>query len=158
MLFFLSPLPLSSSSLSVCSGRVKFSQFALGSQPCGLLRMEKNIIVGCMDSTLNCYSQKVTWKPLSCDPLSSRLCGNVCVCICILILLCREGEYGVCDCLMSSLLWSSWTTGLETSKQVSTLSLCLIVVSNEYIWSDVHSGLREQVQTISLFVWTLQAS
>ena len=101
--FFLSPLSV----CLLCSGRVKFNQFALGSQPCGLLKVDKNIIVGCMDGTLNCYSQKVIWKLLSCDPLSSRPCESVCI---LTGSLCRGGERGVCNYLMSSLPWSSWTT------------------------------------------------
>ena len=34
----------------------------LGSQPCGLQRMDKNIFIGCMDNTLACYSTKVREK------------------------------------------------------------------------------------------------
>ena len=34
-------------------------RFSLGSQPCGLQRMDKDIVVGCMDHTLSCYTIKV---------------------------------------------------------------------------------------------------
>ena len=34
--------------------------FELNSQPVGLQRVGKNVIVGCMDQTLQCYSTKVS--------------------------------------------------------------------------------------------------
>ena len=93
-------LSLSSFSLFECSGRVKFNQFALGSQPCGLLKLEKNIVVGCMDNTLNCYSQKVTRKPLY--HVTHWVADHVkCVCmyVCMYIhslILCVGEEIVVC--------------------------------------------------------------
>ena len=44
--------------------------FELNSQPVGLQRVGKNIIVGCMDQTLQCYSTKVNSLSLSLDRVS----------------------------------------------------------------------------------------
>ena len=32
----------------------------LGSQPCGLLHLDKNVVVGCMDNSLTCYTPRVS--------------------------------------------------------------------------------------------------
>lgn len=40
-------------------GRTPKYKIPLGSQPCGLHRMDKNVYVACMDNTLACYSTKV---------------------------------------------------------------------------------------------------
>lgn len=40
-------------------GRTPKYKISLGSQPCGLLRVDKHVVVGCMDSTLACYTPKV---------------------------------------------------------------------------------------------------
>ncbi len=40
-------------------GRTPKYKIALGSQPCGLLQVDKHIVLGCMDSTLSSYSLKV---------------------------------------------------------------------------------------------------
>ena len=37
----------------------KILKIALGSQPCGLVRLDKEIVVGCMDNTLSTYNSKV---------------------------------------------------------------------------------------------------
>ena len=34
-------------------------RISLGSQPCGMQKRERNILVACMDQTLSCYSIKV---------------------------------------------------------------------------------------------------
>ncbi len=40
-------------------GRTPKYKIALGSQPCGLLQMDKQIVLGCMDNSLSCYTTKV---------------------------------------------------------------------------------------------------
>ena len=41
-------------------GRTPKYKIPLGSQPCGLQRMDKNVYVGCMDNTLASYTMKVS--------------------------------------------------------------------------------------------------
>ena len=38
----------------------KLLKISLGSQPCGMVRMNKEIVVGCMDNTLASYTAKVS--------------------------------------------------------------------------------------------------
>ena len=40
-------------------GRTPKYKIPLGSQPCGLQRMDKNVYVGCMDNTLASFTMKV---------------------------------------------------------------------------------------------------
>lgn len=46
-------------------GRTPKYRIPLGSQPCGLQRMDKNVYVSCMDNSLACYSTKVSHEPQS---------------------------------------------------------------------------------------------
>ena len=41
-------------------GRTPKYRFALGSQPCGMQRVDKELVVGCMDQTLSCFTVKVS--------------------------------------------------------------------------------------------------
>lgn len=45
---------------------------ALGSQPCGMQRVDKDLVVGCMDQTLCCYTVKVTSKFLTFQQKSEK--------------------------------------------------------------------------------------
>ena len=38
----------------------------LNAQPVGLQRINKNIVVGCMDQTVQCYTTKVGWTKTTC--------------------------------------------------------------------------------------------
>ncbi len=40
-------------------GRTPKYKISLGSQPCGMLQMDKQIVLGCMDNSLSCYTAKV---------------------------------------------------------------------------------------------------
>ena len=40
-------------------GRTPKYCFSLGSQPCGMQRIDKDLVIGCMDQTLSCFSVKV---------------------------------------------------------------------------------------------------
>ena len=40
-------------------GKTPKYKVALGSQPCGMLEVDKQIILGCMDNSLSCYTPKV---------------------------------------------------------------------------------------------------
>lgn len=40
-------------------GRTPKYRFSLGSQPCGMQRIDKDLVIGCMDQTLSCFSVKV---------------------------------------------------------------------------------------------------
>ncbi len=44
-------------------GRTPKYKIPLGSQPCGMQRMDKEVVVGCMDQTLVCYNIKVNLLP-----------------------------------------------------------------------------------------------
>ena len=41
-------------------GRTPKYRFSVGSQPCGMQRIDKELVVGCMDQTLGSYSVKVS--------------------------------------------------------------------------------------------------
>ena len=70
----------------------------LDSQPVGLLRREKNIIIACMDQTLMCLTNKV------CHPAYTppTLCG-------------RANECGSKSCRRQSLASSRWTSPVVAS-------------------------------------------
>lgn len=42
-------------------GRTPKYKIVLGSQPCGLLQVDKQLVVGCMDNTLSSFSPKVNF-------------------------------------------------------------------------------------------------
>ncbi len=70
----------------------------LGSQPCGLQRMDSNIYIGCMDNTLACYSTRVRYY-IKYHETTHQFTQNtcfICVYICKLNLTLRMSLHKSC--------------------------------------------------------------
>ena len=93
-------------------GRVPKFRIPLGSQPCGMQKLDLSVVVACMNQTLTSYTVKVRdceMRGSGCRRIVSVGGEYVCMCVCMCVCVCwryRGGVYGATIFLLRSQFWS----------------------------------------------------